>query len=109
MRSTSSLLRQLQRLKGTRTITGTGIPSINDGREGDFVLRKTQNGVKLYAKYSGQWYGFVPESKQSAEVDLNQTISGSYTQAEVQAISDKVDSILAKLRVAGIIEGRIKD
>ena len=109
MRSTDSFLRQLQRLKGTRTIIGSGVPNRRDGREGDFVLRKTQNGVKLYAKFSGKWYGFIPEQEQSAEVDLNQTINGTYSQSQVQAISDKVDSILAKLRLAGILEGRTKD
>lgn len=36
---------------------------------------------------------------------LNQTVSASYTQAEVQAISDKVDEIIQKLIDAGIIEG----
>jgi hypothetical protein len=41
--------------------------------------------------------------QQSAEADLNQTISGSYSQSEVQAISDKVDALLAKLRLAGIL------
>ena len=40
---------------------------------------------------------------QTAEADLAQTISGTYAQAEVQAISDKVDALLAKLRTAGII------
>lgn len=35
--------------------------------------------------------------------DLNQTISGTYTQAEVQAISDKVDELLAALRAAGLM------
>jgi hypothetical protein len=39
----------------------------------------------------------------AAEADLNQTISGSYVQAEVQAISDKVDALLAKLRTAGLL------
>lgn len=37
--------------------------------------------------------------------ELDQTISGSYDQAEVQAISDKVDAILAALVLAGVIEG----
>jgi len=41
--------------------------------------------------------------QQDAEADLDQTISGSPTQAEVQAISDKVDALLAKLRLAGIL------
>lgn len=40
----------------------------------------------------------------AALADLNQTISGSYTQAEVQAISDKVDALLAALRTAGVLE-----
>lgn len=35
--------------------------------------------------------------------DLNQDISASYTEAEVQAISDKVDALLASLRTAGIL------
>lgn len=35
--------------------------------------------------------------------DLNQTISGTPTQAEVQALSDKVDELLASLRTKKII------
>lgn len=38
-----------------------------------------------------------------AIADLNQTISGTYTDTEVQAISDKVDAILAALRTLGIL------
>ena len=40
---------------------------------------------------------------QAAIADLDQNISGTYVEAEVQAISDKVDAILAALRAAGII------
>ncbi len=40
----------------------------------------------------------------SAVSDLNQTISGSYSQAQVQAISDKVDALLAALRAADILD-----
>lgn len=35
--------------------------------------------------------------------NLNQTISATYTQAEVQAISNKVDALLAALRAAGTL------
>ena len=42
---------------------------------------------------------------QAAIADLDQTISATPTQAEIQAISDKVDSILAALRRAKIICG----
>lgn len=40
----------------------------------------------------------------TAVADLNQTISASPTQAEVQAISDKIDALLAVLRTANVIE-----
>ena len=36
--------------------------------------------------------------------DLGQSISGTYTQAEVQAISDKVDELLAALRTSGLLD-----
>lgn len=36
--------------------------------------------------------------------DLNQTISGTYTQSEVQAISDKVDALLALMRASGVMD-----
>lgn len=45
----------------------------------------------------------VVGSQQSAIADLNQTISDPPTQAEVQAISDKVDAVLAMLRTHGLI------
>lgn len=38
-----------------------------------------------------------------AVAKLNQTISGSYTQAEVQAISTKVDAIIQALKDAGLM------
>ena len=42
--------------------------------------------------------------KQGAAVDdLEQDISASYTEAEIQAISDKIDELLAELRTAGVI------
>lgn len=39
----------------------------------------------------------------AAIADLNQDISASPTEAEVQAISDKVDALLAALRTAGLL------
>lgn len=42
-------------------------------------------------------------NRAAAVADLNQTIGAVPTQAEVQAISDKVDELLASLRTAGIL------
>ena len=39
----------------------------------------------------------------AAVADLNQTITNPPTQAEVQAISDKIDEILAAARLAGTL------
>jgi acetolactate synthase small subunit len=39
----------------------------------------------------------------AAIADLNQDISAAYVEAEVQAISDKVDALLAALRSAGLL------
>ena len=46
----------------------------------------------------------VNKKQTSAIADLNQTISNPPTQAEVQAISDKIDELLAAMRTAGLME-----
>ena len=43
------------------------------------------------------------EIPMGAIADLDQTISDPPTQAEVQALSDKVDALLAALRTAGLL------
>jgi hypothetical protein len=53
--------------------------------------------------YSGSAWERIPVGDQGPVSDLNQTISGTYTQSEVQAISDKVDELLADLRTGGIL------
>jgi acetolactate synthase small subunit len=39
----------------------------------------------------------------AAVADLDQDISATYVEAEVQAISDKVDALLAAMRTAGLL------
>ena len=94
--------RQLSSLKQSRVIIGKGTPERKDGNDGDFRLNITNNGVKLYAKYNGEWISFVPEKKQASEPDITGTASAANNKA-------KINAILAKLRLAGIIEDRIKD
>jgi len=49
-------------------------------------------------------FGTIVSHNQAAAVtDLHQTISNPPTQAEVQALSNKVDELLDSLRTAGII------
>jgi len=46
----------------------------------------------------------INENAATPVTDLDQTISASPTQAEVQAISDKIDELLAALRAASIVK-----
>jgi hypothetical protein len=86
-------------------------PIIIDKEEKSESLREKLNMFveDVYKKFSylnDDVYDFVNESPISqqavssaeAETDLGQTISNPPTQAEVQAISTKIDSLLAKLR-----------
>ena len=54
--------------------------------------------TNVFVKFDGStWIGGATVA------DLNQNISAAYVEAEVQAISDKVDVILVELRKQGVI------
>lgn len=66
------------------------------------------SGVQPNRAYRGQDGNIYLNGAQlvtdvSAIADLDQTIEDPPTQAEVQAISDKIDELLAALRGAGLI------
>jgi len=55
-------------------------------------------------KFDDELQDLIDNIPQAAEADLGASaIGGSFDQTEVQAIADKVDALLAKLRTAGII------
>jgi hypothetical protein len=66
----------------------------------DAILPTLQNGANttVGGSITAPYVNVVLPVQQPAISDLNQTISDPPTQAEVQAISDKVDEILAMLR-----------
>lgn len=66
---------------------------------------KLEAGVREDQKdLVGVVLGNVASNFRAAVVaDLNQDISATYVEAEVQAISDKVDALLAALRAAGLL------
>lgn len=66
--------------------------------DGEWVINGT-----LTVGDGATFSGIAKVETQTALADLGQTISGTYAQAEVQAISDKVDALLAKLRTANIL------
>lgn len=74
------------------------------GKTGSEVALDLGNGAIRVAQVqdtSGNVVGGI--AQQAAIADLAQDISATYVEAEVQAISDKVDAILAALRNAGMI------
>ena len=58
------------------------------------------NKYPILYRWLIQAYNRIVDKMQTT-TDLNQTISDPPTQAEVQAISDKVDELLSNLRDAG--------
>lgn len=126
------LLKTFHRVNGTnqlriRTTDGNSPPDkkilgldgtvYTSGATAGYDLNATNNVVATTLMYVGsdnpittsidadiRWVEIAQlRGPQAAEADLNQTISGSYTQAEVQAISDKVDALLQKLRDHGTL------
>jgi predicted RecA/RadA family phage recombinase len=76
-------------------------------------MTKTANSTSIFAGYALEAAGSNDETgkvmlcdpapKAATVAALAQTISGSYTQSEVQAISTKVDAILTALKNAGLM------
>lgn len=64
--------------------------------------------IALTDEAAGQELAAAVDSGSNAQAaavaDLNQTISDPPTQAEVQAISDKMDELLASLRAANLLD-----
>ena len=65
-------------------------------------LNNRENDVVIFLNAVEAVLGTAP-AQGSAIADLGQDISATYVEAEVQAISDKVDLILAALRAHGLI------
>lgn len=65
-------------------------------------LNNRGNDVILFLNGVEAVLGVAPVQG-AAIADLGQDISATYVEAEVQAISDKVDLILAALRAHGLI------
>jgi len=80
---------------GETLATVSEINAVNDALTSQLAEMATQLNSKVNDK--------TANPIQPAIADLDQTISATPTQAEIQAISDKVDSILAALRSAKII------
>ena len=88
--------------------TGSTIEDVEDvsisAAATDQILRRNASGVFVNtdATATTSKRGFVVQT--GAIADLNQTITNPPTQAEVQAISNKIDALLAAMRTSGQLE-----
>ena len=82
-RSQSSKNRALQHQKGFRVHIGEGSPKNSEGNDGEFTLRTTKSGLKLFCKYKNKWYSIGEQSlRQSSGAELdeyNQNSQGATT------------------------------
>lgn len=102
---------QLVQFGATPGDPGTAMPLLG----GDFVGQITAPSM-LVGPAAGPKYPVVTENDTASSTvagivmaavaiaDLAQTISATPTQAEVQAISDKMDELLGGMRTAGLLE-----
>jgi hypothetical protein len=82
--------KEINQLSAKTAPVGADTTIINDSEASDAAKKVTlANLVKAF--------------QATAVADANQTITNPPTQAEVQALSDKVDELLGALRTAGII------
>ena len=56
MRDVKRYARNIRNENRTTITLGKGEPNPNEGVEGDIRINTTTGGLKLYAKYQGQWY-----------------------------------------------------
>tara|TARA_R100000458_G_scaffold31114_1_gene28502 strand:- start:817 stop:1269 length:453 start_codon:yes stop_codon:yes gene_type:complete len=71
-------IRQIHALKNKNNLTGVGVPNSGEGSDGEIRLQKTNNGVKLYAKYSGEWFAFSPDESPAKSTAGNIELPGGF-------------------------------
>jgi len=87
----------------TKSYVDTEVQEVKDYIESEIVLAKDYTDSELVLLKNYVDTNFTNNPIQLAITDLALTISSPPTQAQVQSISNKVDSILAALRSSNII------
>tara|TARA_R110002020_G_scaffold69106_1_gene180105 strand:- start:1446 stop:1898 length:453 start_codon:yes stop_codon:yes gene_type:complete len=71
-------IRRLHALKNKSNVTGVGAPNPSEGADGEIRLHRTNSGVKLYGKYSGEWFAFSPDSNPTNSTAGNIELPGGF-------------------------------
>lgn len=71
-----------------------GVPPNSEGSDGDIVVRGTDEGIKLYGKYRGAWYGAGAKKivKENAIAKLSDSnVSDSDLLEKLNEIIDRIN------------------
>ena len=103
IRTGSNIEKELQVKKASRTLNGVGVPKDNEGSDGDITINSVGNGIKLYAKYNGRWYGtrLYPLRSENTITKLSNTTDGTVgneiNDTTSTSIKDDFASLTAKI------------
>ena len=81
---------EVNALTAKATPIGADVVLINDSADGNSAKKSTLANL-------------AKGMQAAAVTDLSQTIGGSYSQSDLQDISDKIDELLAALRTANLL------
>ena len=126
MRDLERYARNIRNENRASISTGSGEPNPNDGNDGDIKINTTSGGLKLYAKYKGQWYatGLTkilnkpnkiswvtsgnsqnPNSDSNHYVAINKSVhaydfseSGASFEGDIATLAAKINEIIEKIQ-----------
>ena len=111
MRNLDRYSRNVRNENRTSISTGSGEPNPNEGVDGDIRINTTSGGIRLYAKYKGQWYATglakilnKPEKMQPIGINNGGTISNevdattSGLKDDIASLASKINKILERLQ-----------
>tara|TARA_R100001082_G_C4308612_1_gene135732 strand:+ start:247 stop:648 length:402 start_codon:yes stop_codon:yes gene_type:complete len=114
--------RNLHHQKGFRPKVSIGVPRPTEGSDGDISINNTSIGLKLYAKYNGQWYSTglvrdlnIPKKIEELKMQSSTTIitdstggaSGNVINDTTSSVKDDLASLASKINEMAVTINKI--
>tara|TARA_R110002096_G_scaffold272287_4_gene465949 strand:- start:874 stop:1260 length:387 start_codon:yes stop_codon:yes gene_type:complete len=122
MRDLERYTRNIRNENRTTITLGKGEPKPNEGVEGDVRINTTTGGLRLYAKYQGQWYSTglakvlnrpkkISElSMQSSDTIITDSTGGASSNTindTTSSVKDDLASLASKINVMAVAINKI--
>jgi len=122
MRDLERYARNIRNENRTTITLGKGEPKPNEGVEGDVRINTTTGGLRLYAKYQGQWYSTglakvlnrpkkISElSMQSSDTIITDSTGGASSNTindTTSSVKDDLASLASKINVMAVAINKI--